>query len=151
MSVCRGTPGHSGIHATALEASVVAVRRPVVHWHVHHVHVVLMKVEGTGVVVVVVMVVVVGVVVVVVIVQRGQVLQRGHVGGRAQPWHDHLGVVRRWRRWVAGTRRDEKGSLHCLGERSGRGVGNGWVFCGWTDTGPLGVCDGLRWRTDSLP
>lgn len=57
-----GTLGHSEIHATALEASVVAVRWPVVHRHVHHihhVHVVLMKVEGTGVVVVMVVVVVV--------------------------------------------------------------------------------------------
>lgn len=143
--VCRGTPGQSRIHAIALEASVVAVRWPVVHRHVHHIHVVLMKVEGTGVVVVMV------VVVVVVIVQGWEVLQRGHVGRWAKPRHDHLGVVRRWRRWVAGTRRDEKGSLHCLGQRSGRGVGYGWVFCRWTDTGPLGVCDGLRWWADSLP
>lgn len=130
---------------SGLEASVVAVRRSVVHGQVHHVHVVVMRVDGTVVVVVMV--------VVVVIVQGGQGLQRGDVGGRGQPGEHHLVVhpaLRRGRR-VAGAWRHEQGSLYRLQVRRGGRVRVLGVFLGRTHARPLAFCDGLRRRTDPLP
>lgn len=112
------------------------------HGHVHHAHVVVMGVNGRVVMVPVV---------VVVVVERGQVLQGGHVGCRRQPGHDHLLVhpALGWTWRVAGVGRDEQGGLYRLGLWRGRGVGR--VLVGGTDSRPLGVGDGLRRRADSLP
>lgn len=138
--VCTRSNTHSSQSVCVLEASVVAVWRSVVHGQVHHVHVVVMRVNGRVVVVLVV------------IVKGGQVLQRGHVGCRREPGHDHMVVYPAlgWSWRVAGVRRDEQGSLYRLGLRRCQWVWVGWVFGGWTHTWTLGVSDGLYGRADSL-
>lgn len=145
-SLCVCVSEYTLITECVLEASVVAGRGSIVHGQVHHVHVMVMRVNGRRVVVVMV-------VVVIVIVQGGQVLQRGHVGCRGQPGHDHLVVhpaLGRSRR-VTCAWRNEQGCLYRLGVRRGRGVWVLWVFERRTHTWSLGICDGLRRRADSLP
>lgn len=134
---------HTLVTECVLEPSVIAVRGSVVHGQVHQVHVVVMRVNRRVVVVVVVVAVVI-----IVVVKRGKVLQRGHVGCRRQPGHDHLVVhpALGWSWRVAGVGRDEQWSLYCLGLRRCQ-----WVFGGWTHTRPLDISDGLCRRADSLP